>query len=170
MTADLRAVVIAGLEAVGADYTTMECDPDLADTAAFCAHYGIPPDQSANAIVLASKRPEGIHAMFLVLATTRLDVNRTGRDLMGVRKVSFAPPDLTADVTGMVMGGVTPFGRPERLPLFVDAAVTAHPWVIVGGGTRDMKVRVDPEVFTRMPDTTVVEGLATPLPMPQDPT
>jgi prolyl-tRNA editing enzyme YbaK/EbsC (Cys-tRNA(Pro) deacylase) len=165
---DLRAAVIAGLEAVGADYTTMECDPDLADTAAFCAHYDIPPNQSANAIVLASKRPEGIHAMFLVLATTRLDVNRTGRDLMGVKKVSFAPPDLTADVTGMVMGGVTPFGRPEGLPLFVDAAVTAHPWVIVGGGTRDMKVKVDPEIFARMPGTTVVEGLATPLSPPEE--
>ena len=168
MSDDLRALVIAGLEAVGADYATMECDPDLADTAAFCAHYDIPPDQSANAIVLASKRPQGIHAMFLVLATTRLDVNRTGRDLMGVKKVSFAAPDLTAEVTGMVMGGVTPFGRPEGLPLFVDAAVTAHPWVIVGGGTRDMKVRVDPEVFVRMPGTTIVEGLATPLPRPED--
>jgi len=165
---ELRAVVIAALEAVGADYTTMDCDPDLADTAAFCAAYDIPPEQSANAIVLASKRPAGIHAMFLVLATTRLDVNRTGRDLMDVKKVSFAPPDLTADVTGMVMGGVTPFGRPEGLPLFVDAAVTAHPWVIVGGGSRDMKVKVDPEVFSRMPGTTVVEGLATPIPPAED--
>ena len=106
--------------------------------------------------------------MFLVLEKTRLDVNRTGRDLMGVKKVSFDAPDLTAEVTGMVMGGVTPFGRPEGLPLFVDAAVTAHPWVIVGGGTRDMKVRIDPEVFARMPDTTVVEGLATRLPPPED--
>lgn len=169
MSEHLRTAVIDALEAVDADYTTMECDPDLADTAAFCAHYDIPPDQSANAIVLASRRPAGIHAMFLVLATTRLDVNRMGRELMGVKKVSFAPADTTAEVTGMIMGGVTPFGRPEGLPLFVDAAVTAHPWVIVGGGTRDMKVRVDPEVFSRMPGTTVVEGLASLLPPPEDP-
>ncbi len=164
MIDDLRAEVIEALDAAGADYTTMDCDPDLADTAAFCEHYGIPPDQSANAIILASKRPEGVHAMFLVLATTRLDVNRMGRDLMGVKKVSFAPPEVSADVTGMVMGGVTPFGRPDELPLFVDEAVLHHPWVVVGGGTRDMKVKVDPEIFRRLPNTSVVEGLATPIP------
>lgn len=160
MTEDLRRIVIEALDDIGASYSTMECDPALADTAEFCAAYDIPLDRSANAILLASKRPTGVHAMFLVLATTRLDVNRRGRELMGVKRVSFAPPDLTAGITGMVMGGVTPFGRPDDLPLFVDAAVVDQPWVVVGGGSRDMKVRVDPEVFTRMDATTVVAGLA----------
>ena len=163
MSEALRTRVVEALNAAGASFETMECDPALADTAAFCAHYGIPPEQSANAIMLASRRPEGVHAMFLVLATTRLDVNRMGRQLMDVRKVSFAPHDLTAEVTGMEIGGVTPFGLPPDMPLFVDAAVTEQTWVIVGGGSRDMKVKVDPEVFTRMPSTTVVDGLASPL-------
>lgn len=170
MSDAVRTSVVNALEALDATFSTMACDPDLADTAAFCAHYDIPPEQSANAIVLASKRPAGVHAMFLVLATTRLDVNRSGRDLMGVKKVSFASPELTAEVTGMVMGGVTPFGRTGEIPLFVDRAVVEPPWVIVGGGTRDMKVKVDPEVFHRMPNTTVVDGLATPLSPPGDAT
>lgn len=161
MSEDLRRSVVEALDAVGATYSTMECDPALADTAEFCAAYDIPLERSANAIMLASKRPAGVHAMFLVLATTRLDVNRKGRELMGVKRVSFAPPEMTAEITGMVMGGVTPFGRPADLPLFVDAAVVDQPWVIVGGASRDMKVRLDPEVFTRMEGTTVVEGLAT---------
>ena len=157
---DIRTSVVEALEALGADYETMECDPDLADTAAFCAHYGIPPEQSANAIMLASKRPAGVYAVFVVLATTRLDVNRTGRDLMDVKKVSFASPDVTAEVTGMVMGGVTPFGLPDEVPVFVDAAVVDHPWVVVGGGSRDMKVKLDPEVFARLPNAQIVDGLA----------
>lgn len=163
MTETLRTKVVAALDAVDASFETMECDPALADTAAFCAHYGIPPEQSANAIMLASRRPEGVHAMFLVLATTRLDVNRMGRQLMDVRKVSFAPQELTAEVTGMEIGGVTPFGLPPGMRLFVDAAVLDQPWVVVGGGSRDMKVKVDPEVFTRMPSATVVDGLASAL-------
>lgn len=162
MTSAIRSVVIDALDNANASYTTMECDPNLADTAAFCEHYGIPPDQSANAIVLASKKPAGLYAMFLVLASSRLDVNGLGRKLMNARKVSFAPPEETALATGMVMGGVTPFGRPSDVPLFVDAAVLNHPWVVVGGGSRDMKVKVDPEVFPRLADTTVVEGLAKP--------
>jgi prolyl-tRNA editing enzyme YbaK/EbsC (Cys-tRNA(Pro) deacylase) len=63
----------------------------------------------------------------------------------------------------MVMGGVTPFGLPDDIPVFVDAAVMAHPWVIVGGGSRSMKVKVDPEVFARMPNVRVVDSLANPI-------
>jgi len=161
MTEDIQFAVMRALKNADAVYSTMECDPALADTAQFCEHYDIPLDQSANAIVLASKRPSGIHAMFLVLATTRLDANRMGRELMDVRKVSFASSEVTAAVTGMVLGGVTPFGRPDDLPLFVDAAVLNHDWVIVGGGSRAMKIKVDPEVFQRLEGTEVIEGLAT---------
>jgi len=161
LTRELRAAVTNALEAADAQYSIMDCDPALADTAQFCEHYEIPLSQSANAIVLASKRPSGIHAMFLVLATTRLDANRMGRQLMDARKVSFAASELTSEVTGMDLGGVTPFGRPRDLPLFVDAAVLEPEWVIVGGGSRDMKIKVDPEVFTRLEGAQIVEGLAT---------
>jgi prolyl-tRNA editing enzyme YbaK/EbsC (Cys-tRNA(Pro) deacylase) len=163
VTSDLEQVVVASLVALNADFETMECDPVLADTAQFCEHYGIPPEQSANAIMLASKRPAGVNVVCMVLATHRLDVNGVGRREMDVKKVSFAPAELTADLTGMVMGGVTPFGLPDDIPVFVDAAVMAHPWVIVGGGSRSMKVKVDPEVFARMPNVRVVDSLANPI-------
>jgi len=161
LTANIRSAVTRALTEAEAEFSIMDCDPDLADTAQFCEHYGIPPNQSANAIVLASKRPSGVHAMFLVLATTRLDVNGLGRQLMDVKKVSFASADVTSSVTGMVVGGVTPFGRPRDLPLFVDGAVMSPEWVIIGGGSRDMKIKVNPEVFARLEDASIINGLAT---------
>ena len=163
MTSELESRVVKSLVALSANFDTMECDPALADTAQFCEHYGIPLEQSANAIMLASKRPVGVNVVCLVLATHRLDVNGVGRSEMDVKKVSFAPPELTTEVTGMVMGGVTPFGLPDDLQVLVDSAVVDHPWVIVGGGSRSMKVKVDPEVFTRMENTRVVENLARPI-------
>jgi prolyl-tRNA editing enzyme YbaK/EbsC (Cys-tRNA(Pro) deacylase) len=157
---DIEARVRAALGGVA--HEIIDCDPALADTAEFCTHYGYPPEQSANTIVVASRRPEGHHAACVVLATTRLDVNRRVRDLLGVRKVSFASPELTARLTGMTMGGVTPFGLPAELPLWIDAAVVALPWVIVGGGSRSCKVRVAPEALTALPNAVVVEDLAKP--------
>lgn len=154
--------MIDSLIALTANFDTMECDPDLADTAEFCEHYGIPLEQSANAIMLASKRPAGVNVVCMVLATHRLDVNGVGRSEMNVKKVSFAPPELTAELTGMVMGGVTPFGLPDDISVFVDSAVMDHPWVIVGGGSRSMKIKVDPEVFARMPGVRVIDSLANP--------
>jgi prolyl-tRNA editing enzyme YbaK/EbsC (Cys-tRNA(Pro) deacylase) len=160
MTADLRQAVVSALVGLSANFETLECDPDFADTALFCEHYDIPLDRSANAIMLASKRPPGVYAVCLVLATHRLDVNGTARRAMDVKKVSFASPDTTAEETGMIMGGVTPFGLPHGVVVLVDAEILTKPWVVVGGGSRDMKIKVDPEVFRRMDRTHVIKGLA----------
>lgn len=162
MTDDVQQRVIDALVKLTANFDMMDCDPELADTAQFCEHYGIPLERSANAIMLASKRPAGVNVVCLVLATHRLDVNGAGRREMGVKKVSFAPAELTAELTGMVMGGVTPFGLPDDVPVLVDGAVMNEPWVVVGGGSRSLKIKVDPEVFARMDNVRVVDGLANP--------
>lgn len=160
MSAELERSVVQALVGLSANFDVMECNPALADTAAFCEHYDIPLDHSANAIMLASKRPPNRFAVCVVLATNRLDVNRTARDAMGVKKLSFASADVTAEVTGMVMGGVTPFGLPDGLDVLVDSTVLERDWVVVGGGSRAVKIKVDPEVFTRMPSVQVIDGLA----------
>jgi prolyl-tRNA editing enzyme YbaK/EbsC (Cys-tRNA(Pro) deacylase) len=92
----------------------------------------------------------------------RLDVNRRIRHLMGVGKLSFATAEQTTIVTGMEIGGVTPFGLEAPPPIYVDAAIVELGHAIVGGGTRAMKVRLDPEVFSRMPGVEVIDGLAAP--------
>lgn len=141
----------------------MDCDPEFADTAAFCARYGVDPADSANTILVASKRPPDIFGVCVALATTRLDVNRAVRDALGVKKLSFAPPDVTLAVTGMEIGGVTPFGLTADLPILVDAAVMERPEIVLGGGNRTSKLRLDPSQLLRLDDVTVIDGLAAPL-------
>ena len=157
---DTERAVLADLERLGADYEAFPIDPEYADTAAFCDRYGYRPEDSANAIVIASKKPEGVNALCIALATTRLDVNHRVRGVLGVRKLSFATPELTMALTGMAIGGVTPFGLQTVLPIYVDDRVTRLPRCIVGGGSRSMKVSLDPEVFNRMSEVDVITGLA----------
>ncbi len=144
----------------GVTFEAMPCDPDLADTAEFCEHYGFSPDDAANTIVIASKDESPVFAACVVLATSRLDVNGVVRKRLGVRKVSFAPADLTAEVTGMVMGGVTPFGLPDTIPLWIDAAVMERERIIVGGGSRRLKIIGAPNMLAQLANVEVVEGLA----------
>ncbi len=144
---DVEQQVRVAVAELGMDHEMLPCDPDLADTAAFCEHYGYDLDRSANTIVVASKRPPGHYAACVVLANTRLDVNKTVRNLMDVRKLSFAPADVTAEVTGMIMGGVTPFALPDEVPIYVDAAVMERDWVILGGGSRSLKIKISPEAL-----------------------
>ena len=122
------------------DVEIVDCDPALADTAAFCAAYGYAMEDSANAIVVIGKSDPPRFALCLVLATTRLDVNKAVRARLGTRKASFAPADTTTELTGMTIGGVTPFAVPDALPIWVDAAVMSRDRIVVGGGSRRCKV------------------------------
>jgi len=142
------------------DHEVMDCDPDLADTAAFCEAYGVPLENSANAILVGSKKPEGLYALCLVLATDRLDVNGTVRRSLGARKVSFASAEDTLARTGQEIGGVTVFGIPEEIPIWVSPTVIERDWVVVGAGTRSAKIKLDPAVFIDHSRYEVVSGLA----------
>ena len=148
------------LDGRGVDYELFPCDPALADTAAFCAAYGFALEDSANTIVVVGKSNPPVYAACVVLATHRLDVNRAIRDRLGTRKASFASAEETAELTGMAIGGVTAFGLPDGLPLWVDAAVMARERIVLGGGSRSWKVITRPAILLTLPRVEVVEGLA----------
>jgi prolyl-tRNA editing enzyme YbaK/EbsC (Cys-tRNA(Pro) deacylase) len=164
---DPELVVLATLASLETLSEILPCDPELADTAAFCAHYGYRLDESANTIVVAGRVDPPPIAVCVALADSRLDVNHVVRHRLGVRRASFASADLTRELTGMAIGGVTPFGLPHGLPLWVDARVMDQPRVILGGGSRSIKVMAEPRILLELPNVEVVEGLATP---PADPT
>jgi prolyl-tRNA editing enzyme YbaK/EbsC (Cys-tRNA(Pro) deacylase) len=143
-------------------YEVLACDPDLADTAAFCAHYGFSIEQAANTILVASKKvapPK--HAVCVVLGTTRLDVNKKVSELLAVKRLSFADQETTMHLTGMMIGGVTAFGIAD-LPIYVDSAVMEQARVVMGGGNRSSKLLLNPDELTKLPNVVVVEGLARP--------
>jgi len=159
---DPESAVLAALDALGAEYERLPCEPELADTAAFCEHYGEPLDHAANTIVVASKKTPRKFAACVVLATRKLDVNRRLRALVGAGRLSFARPEHMRELTGMQVGGVTPFSLPAGLPLYLDGAMMGLPWVIVGTGGRISKLRIDPRLFLRLPTAEVIEDLAAP--------
>jgi prolyl-tRNA editing enzyme YbaK/EbsC (Cys-tRNA(Pro) deacylase) len=148
------------LDALALEYEVMACDPALADTAAFVQAYGVPLDRSANTILVASKGADPTLVACVLLATTSLDVNNVVRREMGVRKASFARAEPTAELTGMEIGGVTPFGLPAGLPVLVDARVMQPDWVILGGGNRSSKLRVAPHALRSLASVRIIEGLA----------
>ena len=152
-------VFVETLESLGVEYEIVGCDPALADTAQFCEAYGYALEDSANTIVVVGKSDPPVYAACVVLATTRLDVNNVVKKRLGVRGASFARSDDVERLTGMAIGGVTPFGLPSDLPLWVDSRVMERTRISLGGGSRDRKVLAPPEVLAAL-GGVVVEGLA----------
>ena len=61
------------------------------------------------------------------------------------------------------MGGS--YFRPEKslpasLSLWVDSKVMQCDYIILGGGSRSIKIKLSPAVFNLTPNTEVIEGLA----------
>ncbi len=158
---DLNQRIIDSLEATSVAYKITECDPNLADTAIYCEQYNLDPKFAANAILVKGKAAgERLYCLCVLLATHRLNTNHTVRKKLGARKVSFAPAEETREITGMEIGGVTPFALPGDLPIWVDADVMQAEYVVLGGGNRHSKIQVSPRVFLSMPGVEVVDELA----------
>ncbi|TVT59086.1 hypothetical protein FNH05_05815 [Amycolatopsis rhizosphaerae] len=142
----------------------VEIDPELADTAAFCAAYSSPMSASANCVVVAGKRAGEVrYAAALVLATTRADVNGVIKRRLDVRKASFAAMDEAVELTGMAYGGITPVGLPAAWPILVDQAVADSPELVIGSGIRGSKLLVTGALLAGLPGAEVIEGLAKPV-------
>lgn len=147
----------------GVEIYVAEIDPQLADTAEFCAAYDVPPDVSANCVVVAGRRGgEQRTAACMVLATTRADVNNVVKRRLDVRKASFLPMDEAVRATGMEYGGITPIGLPADWPVLVDAAVAALPYAVIGSGVRRSKLALPGKTLAGWPSAEVVDGLGRP--------
>lgn len=152
---DMR--IIEALDQTGTPYEIIEIDPLFSDTTVFCGRYGYPPERTCNTIIVTSRKGPKKYAACVVLAHTRLDVNKRVRGLLGTAKASFAPAEEVKGLTGMEIGGVTPLALPAGLPLYVDERVTKAEWVILGGGSREIKIKVAPVVFIKLSAEVIPE-------------
>jgi prolyl-tRNA editing enzyme YbaK/EbsC (Cys-tRNA(Pro) deacylase) len=152
---------VAGvMNALDIEYTVIDCEPEFADTRKFCEHYGYSVDESANVLLIASKKGEPKFAACVLLAACRLDVNKTARKKLGVSRISFASPEQARELTGMELGGVTPFGMPKNVPVWIDSRVMECSRIILGGGNRSSKIVLTPAMLLKIPNSEVVENLA----------
>ena len=149
--------VQAALDANGMTYEVLPCDPLLADTAEFCAHYGIPPENACNTIVVVAKTTPKQYVACLVNATTKLDVNHKISKLLGIKRLSFASSEETAELTDQMIGGVTLLALPGDWPVYIDERIMALDYAIVCGGNRSSKIKVAPGELRKIPNAQVAD-------------
>jgi Cys-tRNA(Pro)/Cys-tRNA(Cys) deacylase len=57
-------------------------------------------------------------------------------------------------LTGYVVGGISPFGRTRRIPVYVDESAFQHETVYVSGGRRGVQLEVRPGLLIELNDGT----------------
>ena len=79
---------------------------------------------------------------------------------MEVSKVSFASAEDTKNLTGMMIGGVTIFGLPDNLTIYLDDKLFQLDYLIVGSGSLSTKVKINPEELKKIPNSIVISDLS----------
>jgi len=154
---ELDPAVQCELDSLAIPHEVLPCNPEWADTDAFCDNYGIPRQNAANTILVAAKTEPRQYVACLVAASTKIDVNHKVSKLVGVKRLSFASADETRELTGQLIGGVTVFGLPEGMPLYVDGGLMERDYIVVGGGNRSTKIKLAPEHLRKLPRATVAD-------------
>ena len=157
---DIETHILTQLKHFKVAYEWINIDPSFADTEQFCAEYGFALNESANTIIIGSKRGEKKYCACLVLATDRLDVNKKVKSLLEVSRLSFAKAEETTKLTNMLVGGVTVVGLPENLPIYIDSNVMRETRIIIGGGSRSGKIILPSSELTKIPNVQIIDELA----------
>jgi prolyl-tRNA editing enzyme YbaK/EbsC (Cys-tRNA(Pro) deacylase) len=146
---------------VAGQVAVTEIDPDHAETATLNELHGLPPEASANCVLVAGKRGDDERvAACVVPASTFADVNRRVRKLLDVRKASFLPMDRAVADSDMEYGGITPVGLPEDYRVLVDSRFAEEGTsALMGSGVRRSKLLMPGPLLCAMPGVEVVEDL-----------
>jgi prolyl-tRNA editing enzyme YbaK/EbsC (Cys-tRNA(Pro) deacylase) len=132
-----------------------ECEDQFSDTQSFCDHYGYKIEDSCNAILIKSKKPEEFYSLFCLLGSNRLDVNHKAKSLMGARKVSFASKEEAEEVTSQIYGGISPLGLVPEIKIFIDKEVLTREKIFIGAGNRVSKFFLKPEALIELTQGSV---------------
>jgi len=154
--AHLPAAVAAGLPEEGT--MVFAVDDAHSDTAAFSERFGFGLEDCANTIVIRfTKDQQERHVAVVTLGSRRLDVNGAVKAHLGAKRLSFAKREVATELTAMEFGGITAFGLPADMPVLVDAAVMARPFVVMGAGYRRTKLFLAPGVLRTLPRVEIAE-------------
>ncbi len=137
-----------------------QIDPRFADGASLSAQYDLPLEMELNCLIVEGKRnEETIYVAILVPYGKKVNLNSKVRNLLGVRKVSFADLNKVCALTGMEYGSITPIGLPEDFRILADRSILSQPEVIVGGGKVCSKLILPSQLFSKMDNCIIEEGL-----------
>ncbi len=79
---------------------------------------------------------------------------------VGVRSIAPCTEAVAERVTGYQVGGISPFGTRQPLPVYVEASILDLPRIFINGGRRGLLVELSPAVLLSVLEATPVQARA----------
>lgn len=134
------------LEKAGAEFEIHEYRVEAAEGSygeAVAAAVGVPSDRVFKTLIATV---DGAPVVGIVPVDRQLSLKALARAAAGKRARITEAKDAER-LTGYVVGGISPFGRIKRLPVFVDKSAFGHDTVYVSGGQRGIQLEMKPDLL-----------------------
>jgi Cys-tRNA(Pro)/Cys-tRNA(Cys) deacylase len=86
------------------------------------------------------------HLLVLVPGDRRLDLKRLARAL-AAKKAAMVDPLTAERLTGYPVGGISPFGAKQALPVVMDQTILGQEEVLINAGRRGVMLKMAPAVI-----------------------
>lgn len=153
MTPALRALAAAGVPHQVRLYEYV----DRGGTAEAARQLGVDHHAVVKTLVMADNNKKPL--MVLMHGDREVSTKALARHL-GVKTVAPVDPAAALRLTGYQVGGISPFGVRQRLPLYVERSILDLPRILINGGKRGLLVELDPGELARVLGPTPVEAAA----------
>jgi len=121
------------------DIPIIELDVSTATVALAAEAHGVEPGRIAK--TLAFRLNDGRVIILVARGDARID-NRKFKNALGRGKM--LPPEDVAELTGHPIGGVSPFGLAQPLPIYLDKSLQDFDEVLPAAGAIHSAVRISP--------------------------
>ena len=110
--------------------------------AVFAAHaVGFPLDQTIKTLVV--DLGGNSFGLALMPGDRELSLKKMAK-ACGVKKAAMATPDVAERLTGYHVGGISPFGLRQRLPVVMEEGLLEHDAVMINAGQRGVMLKMVP--------------------------
>lgn len=142
-------------------FLVAEINPEFADGNKLCDEYNIDKKMGFNCLIVECKRNEMVkYCALIVPIGYKYNMGSVVRKYTNSRVVSVAPLEYVISKTGMEFGSITPIGLPEEWQILVDPLIRKQENIIIGGGLVKSKICLPTELFLKLPNVEVVDGIA----------
>jgi len=77
--------------------------------------------------------------------------------LLGVKSVEPATPEKASKLTGYLVGGTSPFGTRNAMPVYVEKSILSLDRIYINGGKRGFLIEIDPKALLNLSEIEEVE-------------
>ena len=142
-------------------FLVAEINPDYMDGNKLCEEYNIDKNFGFNCLIVECRRNETVKYCALVVPIGyKYNMGSVVRKYTNSRVVSVAPLEYVLEKTGMEYGSITPIGLPNDWIILVDPLIKLQKQIIIGGGFKNTKISLSTDLFLKIPNVYIVEGIA----------